>query len=260
MENNVHTDELCHAGRKGMRWGQHIFCGPDCDKHGSKGKKGKKQEEETTEQKKERILKSRSARALYDNADLFTTQELNSAYNRLMLENNIKNLAPAEVSKGQRFVNKFNSSGKNIHDVFETSSKLYNDAAKIYNTFLKGDGDPLPLIKDNDKKNPDNKAKNNKPNDSKSDKGKDADKSDKTDKSTGSETKADKKQSSDSSEKVHTGTVHGEGTSRRKEKEAPIIDVDFEDVSVSDVPKSITDLGRDYIAGLLEAPKKRDDD
>ena len=49
MENIVHTDELCHAGRKGMRWGQHIFCGPNCDKHGSKGKKGKKQEEETTE-------------------------------------------------------------------------------------------------------------------------------------------------------------------------------------------------------------------
>lgn len=247
-------NELYHDGRKGMQWGKHIFCGPKCTKHGSKGKKGKKQEEETTEQKKERIIKSRSARALYENADLFTTQELNSAYNRLMLENNIKNLAPAEVSKGQRFVNKFNSSGKNIHDVFETSSKLYNDAAKVYNTFLKGDGDPLPLIKDNDKKSQDNKTKNNKPNDSKSDKGKDSDKSSE------SETKADKQQSSGNSEKVHTGTVQGEGTSKRKEKSTPSVDIDFEDVSMSSASKSSTTLlGTSYIDNLLET-EKRDDD
>ena len=37
------------------------------------------------EKKKQEAIKSRSAKELYDNADLFTTQELQSAYNRLQL-------------------------------------------------------------------------------------------------------------------------------------------------------------------------------
>jgi len=252
MENTIRTDELYHYGRKGMKWYQNIFT-----KGKNKGGSKSDQEDETPEQKKERILKSRSARALYDNADMFTTNELNNAYQRLVLEQNIRNLAPAEVSRGQKFVNKFNSSGKNVHDVFETSSKLYNDAAKLYNTFLKGDGDPLPLIKDNDKKSADNKPKDNKskeskPDNSKSDKTKSAD----SDKSKSSDNPADT-----SDKKVHTGTVQGEGTSKRKEKSSPVVDVDLSDVTVSEVSRSSTTLmGSSYVDNLLGYTEKRDDD
>lgn len=234
-----HSDELYHDGRKGMKWGQHIFCGPHCSEHGKSGKRGKKKqtvEEETPEQKKERILKSRSAKALYDNADLFTTQELNDAYSRLVLERNIKSLAPAEVSKGQQFVNKFTSTGDSVHKVFDTGSKLYNDTAKVYNTFFKGDGDPMPLIKDNDKK-PENKKTNNKADDKKSDKH--------------DNSKPDKSKTND-------GEVVGEGTSGKtvkpnKPTSPETVDAEWTNVSVRDISTdNRTVAGQKYIDYLLE--------
>lgn len=232
-------NELYHDGRKGMKWGQHIFCGPHCSEHGKPGKRGKKKqtvEEETPEQKKERILKSRSAKELYNNADLFTDKELNDAYNRLVLERNIKNLAPAEVSRGQKFVNDFTSKGENAHKVFDVTSKLYNDGAKVYNTFFKGDGDPLPLIRDNDKK-PDNKKATNKVDDKKTDKS-DNSKSDKS--------------------KTNDAEVVGEGTSGKtvkpnKPTSPETVDADWSDVSVRDiVTDKITVAGQRYIDYLLE--------
>lgn len=241
-------NELYHDGRKGMKWGKHIFCGPHCSEHGKSGKRGKKQqsEEETPEQKKERILKSRSAKELYDNADLFTTQELNNAYTRLVLERNIKSLAPAEVSKGQQFVDKFTKTGDNAHKVFDTSSKLYNDAAKVYNTFFKGDNDPLPLIKDNDKKSNDQNNSNNKKTDKKAD-GKSQDKkSDKPDESKSNKTE------------THDGDVVGDGTSGKTAKATKpttpeIIDADWNDVTVSDLSTSNSvSVGKEYVDYLLD--------
>lgn len=229
-------NELYHYGRKGMKWYQNIFT-----KNKGKSSKSKSDpEDETPEQKKERILKSRSAKALYDNADLFTDKELNDAYNRLVLERNIKNLAPAEVSKGQKFVNKFTSVGDNTHKVFDTGSKLYNDAAKVYNTFFKGDGDPLPLLKDNDKKSenkPDNKKAANKVDDKK------------TDKSDNS--KSNKTEAAD-------GDVVGEGTSGKtvkpnKPTSPETFDAEWRDVSVTDIATdNRTTAGQRYIDYLLE--------
>lgn len=157
---NIRPDELYHYGRKGMKWYQNIFTSGKKARTNRKRRKAlekaretKKQkavEAETVAAKKERILKSRSAKELYDNAHLFTDQELQSAYNRLTLERNIKNLAPAEVSRGQQYVDSVNLKGRNIHDLVETSSKIYNDAAKVYNTFFKGDGKPWPMYGNND--------------------------------------------------------------------------------------------------------------
>lgn len=102
---------------------------------------------ETVEAKKERILASRSAKELYENADLFTTNELNAAYLRLNLERNIKNLEPATVSKGETFVSNMIKAGDTTSRVLETGSRVYNNVAKIYNSMLgNSNGKTLPLI------------------------------------------------------------------------------------------------------------------
>lgn len=114
-------------------------------------KKGGKEDspEEDVETKKARILESRSAKELYDNANLFTTNELNAAYLRLNLERNIKSMQPAEVSKGKAFAQKFTDKANTVADVTQAGSKAYNNVAKIYNAFIGNKNNAsLPLIND----------------------------------------------------------------------------------------------------------------
>lgn len=82
--------------------------------------------------------------------------------------------------------------------------------------------------------------------------------------------KSDKapKQEKKSSEKVYEGTVEGVGNSSKKNssfnsaksKNDTVIDADWYEVSVSNVPATTTNSGRSYIAGLLESSYRRDDD
>lgn len=124
--------------------------GAAVDKVKSAGKKD--EPEKTTEERKQEILKSRSAKAIYDNADLFTDDELRTAYNRLQLERNIASLAPKEVSKGQEYADKFVKSAKTFNDVADNGIKVYNNVAKIYNAFAPdAKKNPWPLIKNDDK-------------------------------------------------------------------------------------------------------------
>lgn len=152
--------ELYHHGIKGQRWGIRRFQRKDGSWTPIGRKRYKQQEsdrekakqaklEESIAAKKEKVLKSRSAAELYKNADLFSTAELQNAYNRLQLERNIANLAPKEVSKGKEFVDKSINVGRKINDVADVSTKLYNNVAKVYNTFSESAAEkPLPLIKD----------------------------------------------------------------------------------------------------------------
>lgn len=72
---------------------------------------------------------------------------------------------------------------------------------------------------------------------------------------------------SSNSSKVYEGTVEGTGTSSKKnndsssnsKKNDTVIDADWYEVEVSDVPANVTNRGQSYIAGLLEPPKERDD-
>lgn len=161
---NRQSDELCHYGRKGMKWGQNIFGkkrGANVRKRGKKkagfianlkkkheakkaaaeeAKKKKAAEEEaekneTVEQKKEKILKSRSAKQLYDNAPLFTSEELRDAHNRLKIEESLKSMSPKEVNKTQKFIDDAVKWGDNINKMVGTSKTMYNNAADIYNAY-----------------------------------------------------------------------------------------------------------------------------
>lgn len=146
MDNYEHSDVLYHYGRKGMKWYQNIFGKKN------KGKASEPEKEMTIEERKTAVLRSRSASELYKNADLFSDRELNVAYQRLCLEKNIANLEPKQASRGERFVDGTNKWGQKIHNLYTNGSNLYNDVAKLYNTFLKGGKSPLPIIRDNDKK------------------------------------------------------------------------------------------------------------
>lgn len=65
--------------------------------------------------------------------------------------------------------------------------------------------------------------------------------------------------------KVYEGTVEGVGNSSKQNtadntrKNDTVIDAEWYDVDVSNVPAVVTNRGRSYISGLLEAPKERDD-
>lgn len=119
----------------------------------SKVEKKDNDKPEDIEAKKQRILKSRSAKELYKNADLFSTQELQSAYNRLQLERNIASLSPKEVSKGEQFVNNYVNWGRKVNDMSDVSIKTYNNVAKVYNAFSSnGQNNPLPLVGEGKKK------------------------------------------------------------------------------------------------------------
>lgn len=146
-----YDSQMFHSGVKGMKWGHRLYQNKDGSltalgrlRYGRKDAKRKaaaakpKTKTETKkdlEKRKQEILKSRSAKELYKNADLFSTQELQTAYNRLQLEKNILSLSPKEVNKGEQFVSNAIKAGKTISEAAETSIKVYNNAARIYNTF-----------------------------------------------------------------------------------------------------------------------------
>jgi chromatin remodeling complex protein RSC6 len=55
----------------------------------------------------------------------------------------------------------------------------------------------------------------------------------------------------------HTGTVSGEGTSRRSAKSAPVYDAVWNDVTVSAVPTRQRELGYNYVKALPDKKRKK---
>ena len=102
-------------------------------------KKGKNKPEvevdddDTPEVTKEKVRQSRSAKALYDNAHLFTDAELTAAYNRLSTENNIKRLIPEKVDKGKEFLDKTANVTKKVSEIASNGISIWNSVAAIYN-------------------------------------------------------------------------------------------------------------------------------
>ena len=171
MENN----ELTHHGIKGQRWGVRRTPAQLGHKTPNKRKtsavglsffkkkkssatskssklKGKTPEEISAakkakiEEKKKKILASRSVKDLYDNAHLFTTEELRTAHARLQLEKNIKDLDPKAFEKGDGFLKKTADTTNKFSDAVTGTSKAYNSVARVWNAFSGKDGSKLPVI------------------------------------------------------------------------------------------------------------------
>lgn len=194
---------LAHYGVPGMKWGQHLFAkllGKKQDKSVTdtatvkriKGRSsrfasrvkrrmqindakkikaaqktlGIRDDNSQTESKanrKKRVLKSRSARELYKNADLFTDEELRAAYSRLALEKQIRDLdpEPAKMSTVDKWIDRTQKAQRlasNATNIANSGIKTYNIMADIYNTFS-GSSKPLKKIGKEDNKK-DNKKNN----------------------------------------------------------------------------------------------------
>lgn len=182
-------NELYHSGILGMRWGIRRFQRKDGSltaegkKRYSDGKadsnsnskpkaaltitkpkvKTEAEKKAELEAKKKEILSSRSAKKIYENAELFSDQELTAAFNRLTTEKNIKALIPAEVSKGERIANKFINGAGKLSEVIQTGTKLYNNIARVYNSVTdSGRKKPIPIVKDQAQNKDDDKKKDKK--------------------------------------------------------------------------------------------------
>ena len=110
----MYNDELYHTGRKGMRWGQHIYGRLYKRSDGSLTELGRKrarayaakyrkltghkvsqsQSDETTKVKK---AKEKSVSEMSDS-------ELQSRINRLQLEQRYNQLKPKKISSGKKFI------------------------------------------------------------------------------------------------------------------------------------------------------------
>lgn len=104
MEEMKHPDELCHYGRKGMKWGQNIF--------------GKIKAANTSRKRKKNLKKAREAKAARQKAlasgrlksNQMTDAELKAKIARLDLEKRYNDLVRdtdrATSSRGKKFLSK----------------------------------------------------------------------------------------------------------------------------------------------------------
>lgn len=87
----------------------------------------------TVDEQKQAILKQRSGKALYKNADLFTTDELAAATRRLQLEKTLREIDPKQKSKGEQYLDK----AKKLNDTMNTVTNTIESGAKLYQTINK---------------------------------------------------------------------------------------------------------------------------
>lgn len=282
MENSA----LTHHGIPGMKWGIKRYQNADGSltaagkkrrkkqqmKNLEKARKAraeKKEQELATAEKRKAILNGRSAKDLYDNADLFTTKELQDAYFRLQLEQNIKNLSPRDVNSGKSKTQKAIDAMKTTADAIDKGSTLYNNIAKVHNAFSSNKWKTI---------GGENKSKEQEAIE-KVVKSGTADEISKyfgklsakdygniqarfkgeefvKERMSKKESKADKSSKADTAEETVTGEVSGKGKSSKTKTSNKWWKGD--DTPIYDVPDETIYYGESYVAGLLNPPKERD--
>lgn len=234
----------------------------------------KKEQEAAREAKRKSVIASRSAKELYDNAHLFTTDELRAAKERLMLERDIANLEPKTISKGEARAQKIKKAGETVNGLMDTGIKLWNNTARLYNSLTdSGRENPLPIIKDKGDQSMTKKAKAER---AKAEAAKEqaqrakeaarkaaadqAAKAEKEAKKAEKEAAKAEKKADKAEKKAGKATVEGEGRSKARrfyEDNDNIIDGEWREVNVESVYKSPQRaIGENYIMALLEDKRR----
>ena len=143
MENN----ELYHYGVLGMHWG--VRRTPEQLGHRTKSsgsaqsakarvrvnnkKAGstKPMTAEEKEAKKKEAMDSHDPRQVYANKDLFSDAELRSAYTRLLMEKQIKDLTPKQKNKGAEYIDAAIKWGGKVTALIGTGVGIYNAVEKV---------------------------------------------------------------------------------------------------------------------------------
>lgn len=134
------SGELIAKSRKEVRAGRKAYKTEQAE---IKRQKRLEAEEETLRKKKARILKSKDAKAVFDNIDLFTNNELQEFINRMNLEKSVNGLVPKEKRIGySEAVDAIAKGVGSTANLIKKGSEFYNNVAEITNAA----GGDLPLI------------------------------------------------------------------------------------------------------------------
>lgn len=145
----VYSDELYHYGRKGMKWGQHIFGKP---RSGVKGK--------VIAKKKSLLDKAKEAKAAKQKAKAEAAEaerkrqpqnmsdtDLRKAIDRKRLENEYRSLYPQKVSFGKKLAAEFLNNAVKPALIDGGKHVLTNMIKQYGDDFLKKDAEPSKLDK-----------------------------------------------------------------------------------------------------------------
>lgn len=260
MENK----ELTHWGIKGMRWGIRRFQNADgsLTKEGKKryGDDDSKETKDDYEERKQRAVKSGSAKDVLEFKGDLTPQEMQSAISRIRWEQDMQTLSDKEVAAGKARADKvFNAVDKATGYVV-TAAKAYNTVANIYNAF--SGKDLLPKIETNNTNGNRDKRKSEAKEKKKEAEARKKREEQEAQRETKQKERAEKRAKEEKSDdKVYTGKVTGAGKNKNKahyksDSERVVYDAEWTEVTVDDVPSSYTSRGQSFVAGLLEERNK----
>ncbi len=111
--------------------------------------KARKQRQKNKEaiEKKEEILRKGSAKEVSKIRDQLTDEDYRKVFTRLDNENKLDQRVNQNIKTGKERLSDITSTISTIATASQSAINLYNNGAKIYNTFNKK-GNKLPLIKD----------------------------------------------------------------------------------------------------------------